>query len=106
MHTDDYGIFMFYWYGGLHVVVEGYRELGLNNPRIDALLTSPNVEFLKRCRNGVFHFQKAYFDNRLIEFIGQPGSALWVRELTDAFSDFFLQAIPGISGGSSKEEIK
>lgn len=27
LHADDYGIFMFYWYAGLHVVVEGFKEL-------------------------------------------------------------------------------
>jgi hypothetical protein len=44
----DPGIFMSYWYGGLYVVVEGWRELRLSDPKIDALLTSQNVNLLKR----------------------------------------------------------
>ena len=95
MHADDYGVFMFYWYGGLYVVIEGYRELRQTNAKIDALLASPNVEFLRRCRNGVFHFQTSYLDERLVAFMGQPDSASWIRELTEAFSEFFLEAIPG-----------
>ncbi len=27
LHADDYGVFMFYWYSGLYVVIEGFREL-------------------------------------------------------------------------------
>jgi hypothetical protein len=51
MHTDDYGIFMFYWYGGLYVVIEGYRKLGLNNHRIDALLALLSCPVLPTCRS-------------------------------------------------------
>jgi len=97
MHADDYGVFMFYWYGGLYVVIEGYRELGLSDSKIDSLLASPNVDFLRRCRNGVFHFQKDYIDERLLGFIRQPDSANWVRELTESFSEFFLREVPALS---------
>ena len=97
MYANDYGVFMFYWYGGLYVVIEGYRELGLSDSRIDALLASPNVDFLRRCRNGVFHFQKDYVDEKLLGFMGQPDSAKWVRELTESFGEFFLREIPALS---------
>jgi hypothetical protein len=46
---------MSYWYGTLYVVIEGWKELKLSDPKIDALLDSPNVELLRRYRNGVFH---------------------------------------------------
>jgi hypothetical protein len=49
---------MSYWYAALYVVIEGWRDLGLADATIDALLQSPNVDLLKRYRNGVFHFQK------------------------------------------------
>jgi hypothetical protein len=57
LHVDDYGVFMFYWYSGLYVVIEGYQELKLHGEKIDALLQSPNVDLLKRLRHGTFHFQ-------------------------------------------------
>jgi hypothetical protein len=94
MHADDYGVFMFYWYSGMYVVIEGYRELGLSDSRIDSLLNSPNVEFLRRCRNGTFHFQKDYFTPKQLEFMEQKDSVSWIREVTEAFSQFFLREIP------------
>src|SRR5690242_14928407 len=58
LHVDDYGVFMSYWYSGLYIVVEGYRELQLHDPKIDELLRSPNVDALRLFRNATFHFQK------------------------------------------------
>ena len=72
--AEDVGLFMSHWYAALYVVVEGYRELGLQNAKVDALLTSPNVDLLRRYRNGVDHFQKSYFDARFVDFMGPPDS--------------------------------
>lgn len=83
-------LYMSFWYGELFVVVEGWREIGLADPTVDALLRSPNVELLRRYRNGVFHFQKDYFDDRLLGFITAKDSAGWVSDLNDAFSQYFL----------------
>lgn len=33
--------YMSYWYAGLFVVVEGWRDLGLQDAEIDGLLESP-----------------------------------------------------------------
>src|SRR5438034_786877 len=59
-------LYMSYWYSALFVVIEGWRHLGLSEPTIDALLASPNVDLLRRYRNGVFHFQKDYSDDRFL----------------------------------------
>ncbi len=40
---------------------------------------SSNVETLKRYRHGVYHFQRAYFDQRYMPFITTAGSVQWVR---------------------------
>ena len=63
------GIFMSYWYGSLYVVIEGWRQLGLSDSKIDPLLLSPNVRLLKKYRDGVFHFQRNYYDERFFNFI-------------------------------------
>lgn len=94
LHTDDYGVFMFYWYSGLYVVIEGFKELQLRDAKIEALLQSPNVETLKLTRNATFHFQKKYLSHKLVPFVTSEGSAVWVRELTEAFSEFFLREVP------------
>jgi hypothetical protein len=88
--AGDPGIFMSYWYGGLYVVVEGWRELKLSDPVIDELLLSPNVEHLRLYRNGTFHFQKSYFDDRFAGFLNSQDSVPWVRKLSSSFGGYFL----------------
>jgi len=84
-------MYMSLWYGELYVVIEGYQELKLSDPTIDALLSSPNVALLKRYRHGVFHFQKKYFDDRFIAFMRDAKEpAQWVGHLNRAFGAFFL----------------
>jgi hypothetical protein len=83
-------LYMSYWYGGLFVVVEGWRELDLHDAEIDELLGSPNVDLLRRYRNGVFHFQPSYHDDRFVDFYKTGGTPAWVRQLQEAFSRWFL----------------
>lgn len=84
-------LYMSYWYGGLYVVIEGWRELELTNETVDRLLESPNVDLLRRFRNGTFHFQRLYFDTRFMDFIVKgEGIVNWVRELREGFSKCFL----------------
>jgi len=57
--VDKRGAFMSHWYGSLYVVIEGWWQLRLTDPKIDALIASENVKLLQRYRNGVFHFQRS-----------------------------------------------
>ena len=88
-----------FWLGELYVVVEGWQELGLLDSTIDNLLTSPFVDRLRRYRNGVFHFQKEYFDPRLATVLDEPGEFLdWAAALNKAFSHYFLRRFAGAVG--------
>ena len=87
------GNFMYYWYASLYVVVRGFRNLRLIDPRINALLASPNVKALRRCWNGVFHYQPDYFSATLLEPIQSPNFIGWVRELMEAFCAYFAREI-------------
>jgi len=92
--ADDIGMFMSYWYAGLYVIIEGWKELVLHDPKIDPLLDSPHVEELRRYRNGVCHFQKKYLDDRFMEICHQsPSSVPWVRKLTRTFGEYFLRTL-------------
>jgi len=85
---------MSYWYGGLYVVIEGWIELALQDKAVNTLLNSPNVDLLKRYRHGVFHFQKEYYDKRFTEFITEgQNCVVWVRQLREAFSNYFLEKL-------------
>jgi hypothetical protein len=81
---------MCYWYATLYVVIEGWHDLKLSDPKVDSLLVSPHVQLLKRYRNGVFHFQAEYIDNRHIGFMeaGTEGKK-WLHELHTAFHFYF-----------------
>ena len=48
-------MYLSYWLAGLYVVSEGWQELKLSDPEVDALLKSPHLEKLKRFRHGVCH---------------------------------------------------
>lgn len=96
LFTDEKGIntflYMSLWYGTFYVLIEGWQELGLKDKKIDAMLKSKNVALLKRYRNGVFHFQKEYYDKRFIELM-ENGIDItnWIRDLRDEFSRWFLE---------------
>jgi len=92
--ADDYGVFMFYWYAGLYVVVEGFKELNLKDAKIEQLLQSPNVEALRFVRNATFHFQKdGFISKKVVPFLKSSDSVPWVHSLTEAFSEFFLREV-------------
>lgn len=82
--------YMCYWYGGLYVVIEGYRSLKLSDPAIDQLLLSGNTKLLKCFRHGVFHYQRKYFDKRFMNFIQHGESVVaWVSSLHKEFDRLF-----------------
>lgn len=87
-------LYMSYWYGGLYVVIEGWRKLQLVDSVIDELLGSKNVELLKRYRNGVFHFQSKYSNSRFTDFMTVGENAVeWIRQLNKEFGRYFRNRI-------------
>ena len=84
-------IYMSYWYAGLYVVIEGWRDLGLNDDTIDKLLDTPLVDLLRRFRNGVFHYQRDYFGKRFMDLINEQEKCIsWIRNLNRKFGRYFL----------------
>jgi hypothetical protein len=87
----EYNLYMSYWFSSLYIVIEGWKNLGLSDKKIDVLLDSPNVDLLRRYRNGVFHFQKDYFDERFLGFLRDGISRIvWIRNLQHEFEKFFM----------------
>jgi hypothetical protein len=88
----EYNLFISYWFASLYVVIEGWHELNLKDKAIDSLLKSPNVKLLRRYRNGVFHFQRDYFDERFMGFLRDGvGRIEWVQGLHGEFERFFVE---------------
>jgi hypothetical protein len=87
-------MYMSFWYGELYTVIEGWRELKLKDKTVDALLAdSDMVELLRRYRNGSFHYQSTYFDDRFIDFMKMDDSAEWIRKLNKALGAYFLSSL-------------
>lgn len=84
--------YMSIWLSYLHVLSEGWAELRMKDPIVDQLLQSKNLSVLRRFRNGTFHFQRVYFDQRFTNFLlDTDGSLAWAGELHAAFSNWFLE---------------
>src|SRR6266480_2170070 len=99
------GIFMSYWYGSLYVVIEGWKQLQLTDPKIHPLIASPNVKLLKKYRDGVFHFQRNFGEDRFKGFLSWRILSAWVRAIHSEFGRYFLERYSdsGQPGGSSSK---
>jgi hypothetical protein len=102
LSTNDFIIYLlsgppclyFIWCGLLYTVVEGYQELKLTDSQVNSLLLqSTRLAVLKRCRNGMFHFQKDYFDDRLIARMRDLFFTTWALELTKALGGCITNAL-------------
>jgi hypothetical protein len=102
------------FYALLYVVVEGYQELGCEDPAVDELLAQSDlVGALKRFRNGTFHFQREPLTSpKVEEFMDIPGSDAWTFNLFRALKSFFEkhlripEIMEGMSGLPLEEQMK
>jgi len=85
------GTFMDYWYGGLFVVCEGWKELKLQDDAINQLLDDPKLDLLKRFRNAAFHYQKDYLNPKHQGLIDDRESVKYVRSLSQELGRWFLE---------------
>lgn len=86
-------MYMSLWYGMLYVVIEGWQNLKLNDEIIDKLLKSQYTNLLKRYRNGVFHFQKKYKDERFDNLDKEKDAVKWIVDVNKEFGRFFLEKL-------------
>lgn len=86
-------MYMSLWYGLLYTVIEGWEQLKLSDKVIDQLLASNNKDLLRRYRNGVFHFQEDYNDERFEKFFQEKTTVEWIRSLNKEFGRWFLEQL-------------
>lgn len=82
------------WLASVWVVVEGWQSLKMSDRVIDKLLDAyPDYcDLLKRFRNGVYHFQREVFDERLRAFPTNGQETLfWVMALFYEFKRFYWE---------------
>lgn len=77
------------WLALLYVVVEGYKEIGRHDYRVDHFLSfGDRVDELRRFRNCIFHYQMDGDDPRLGQFLDREACLGWAHELSRALDEF------------------
>lgn len=94
----DLHALMSLWYATLYVVIEGWNELGLSDPHVDDLLKDDLTQRLRVFRNQAFHYQKAYDNHRLLEFLGTDDDAAarvtaWVAQTHSALGRAIVEVV-------------
>ncbi|EOW3978454.1 hypothetical protein [Vibrio parahaemolyticus] len=83
------------FYSLLYVVIEGYRELGSTDDKVDSLLKQCDfVDALRLFRNATFHYQKAPIPEKAMKFLEAENSENWIQDLHIAFRQYFEQQLP------------
>lgn len=83
------------FYSLLYVVIEGYRELGSTDEKVDSLLKQCDfVDALRLFRNATFHYQKAPITEKAMKFLEAENSENWIKDLHVAFRRYFEQELP------------
>ena len=99
------GVYLLYSYSGIYLVIEGWRDLGLEDERIGELLESPFTDRLRLFRNATFHYQKGPLSRKHLQFFGteEEQTEEWLNELFRQFARFFQEnALPIPDGLKSK----
>lgn len=82
------------YYALLYVVVEGYQEIKCSDEKVDALIGQEDfVNNLRRFRNAVFHYQAEPLGPKLLNFLVQDNSEVWIRDLKIALNEYFLRTL-------------
>jgi hypothetical protein len=83
------------WYSLLRVVVEGYQELKLSDPKVDEYLQKTEyVEALRRFRNAMLHYQADPLSDKLMEFLLLDDATDWARGLNKALEACLQKLLP------------
>jgi len=87
------GIYLMYSYSGIYLVIEGWKDLNLSDPKINKLLESSFVDRLRLFRNATFHYQKDPISWKHLQFFGteEEKTEKWLNNLYSEFERFFRE---------------
>ena len=87
-------MYMSLWLGFLNSVIEGWEIIGINDQKIDNLLTKGFVENLKIFRHSVFHYQPNYWAKMAEKHLATEGLLQWTYELDNELERWFKDNKP------------
>lgn len=82
--------YMSLWYTLLAVVAEAWQDLKFRDPEVDDLLTSPNLDLLRRHRNAVAHYQPGYVSEKEAQILAEVTAQDWIEALHKAIGRYLL----------------
>lgn len=87
------GIYLQYSYAGIYLVIEGWKDLKLSDPKIDELFDSPFLDRLRVFRNATFHYQKEPISWKHLQFFGteEEQTEKWLNNLYSELERFFRE---------------
>lgn len=87
------GIYFLYSYAGIYLVIEGWRDLGLKDNKIEELIESPFVDSLRLFRNATFHYQREFISWKHLQFFGteEEQTEKWLNQVYKEFERFFAE---------------
>lgn len=97
------------WLGATWVVVEGWRELKIEDEVIDGLLSDwpRHVELLRRYRNGVFHYQPKLLDERFHAYQKEgPSFVVWAFALNFEFQRFLWEYPERLLKTGTRDQVR
>ncbi len=103
---SDYVGALAHWLASLYVVTEGWQQIGIPDPVLSDLVTKYDdyYQLLRRCRNGVYHFQPKLLSEKITHFLEpRSESVAWARALQFEFMRFLVCTVPKNADG---EEMK
>ena len=103
--TSDSWIFRAYWYSSLYIVIEAYNELGISDTEIDMMMVEPFIDDLRLFRNGSFHFQKKFYNKKLLGVDNTSEFTNWSYDLHTKFGKFILKKLSETDNGDKMIEL-
>lgn len=87
------GVYLIYSYSGIYLVIEGWKDMKLSDPKINELLESPCVDRLRLFRNATFHYQKDFISRKHLQFFGteEEQTEKWLNKVYSEFERFFRE---------------
>lgn len=107
LNNDHVGVTA-HWLAAEYIVLEGWRQLRHDDPKLNKLLSlyPENVEVLRRCRNAVYHSQTEILDKRILKCTANENEEMiWSIALHFEFQRYLLN-FPYSFNGSQEEQEK
>lgn len=102
----EFFAYMSLWYASLWVVLDGWKQMGIDEPEATALLADEQFTKLKDFRDVTLHYRPSYLDKKHMGFVGDERSVAWVKRAHKLIGATILAHLQKYAGEGSTEWIR